>query len=177
MTNVLCCSAPSAPPRNVEVTFVNSSSIRIRWTSPAVVNKNGLIRYYIIKFTSLSDNKTVNYNASSANKEITGLGAYKTYIFRIAAFTTATGPFSDTIKLQTLQDGSLTTYIHVHVSVSVSCNLFCINSTEWVPTKCAHCNSDIYISNYEVDASRAIKTEWGDLWLHNTHQTKSNRQE
>lgn len=73
------------------------------------MNKNGLIRYYIIKFTSLSDNKTVNYNTNSANKEIIGLAAYKTYIFRVAAFTIAPGPFSAKIKLQTLQEGSLIT--------------------------------------------------------------------
>ncbi len=84
---------------------VESTSIKLTWISPSDKHTNGKIRLYIINLVHLFDNSAVNYSTNATEIGISGLTPYHLYNLRVAAFTTALGPFSNVTELETSQDG------------------------------------------------------------------------
>ena len=82
--------------------------ITISWQPPPFMHQNGIVRKYILAVTEIetSTNFTVvSYNTSI---NIYSLHPFYNYELTVAAFTIAVGPQSQTISVQTAQDGKLT---------------------------------------------------------------------
>ncbi len=46
----LLISAPSAPPETIEAVLLNNSAVYLKFTPPPLIDRNGIIRYYQVKF-------------------------------------------------------------------------------------------------------------------------------
>ena len=98
-------TAPSSPPRALNITMITSSSFHLLWTEPLATDQNGLIRQYtvqVIRVDSVDSIEAFTYDIDS-------LVPYTNYEWRVAGQTvTGTGPFSSIVIQQTLQDSIYT---------------------------------------------------------------------
>lgn len=88
---------PDAPPEDIQVETLNTSSIQVNWNLPAVEKRNGIIIGY--KIAIKENDKQVwnsNVDAEPRRKIISGLLAGHKYSFRLTARTAnGSGPASD----------------------------------------------------------------------------------
>ena len=97
--------APSEPPQNINGTFINSTSIQVSWTPPPISSHNGIIRHYIIRYSEVNDDSSVQtMNTSDRSIEIGGLGKFTEYEVNVSAVTVREGPFNS-IVVRTDSDG------------------------------------------------------------------------
>ena len=86
-------SVPSAAPRNVVITSVNATFIRISWSPPEAEKQNGLIiSYEVVTFCETSGSKIKKLSSSLIPSSVTSwsnnkLGSHVGYIFYIKAGT------------------------------------------------------------------------------------------
>ena len=106
------CAAPTGSPQNVRNTTVTSSAISVQWDEVPCIKQNSDITGYTVQYrqTSSSGSETVE---GRGNYTITGLTPFSSYSIRIAAVNSDgdSGPLSDSITVETLQDGKLYTSI------------------------------------------------------------------
>ena len=100
--------APTAPPQNVSVQIVNSTSLTVSWDPPPLEDTNGFIRQYILVST---ENETLTITQlqplpTTTQVDLNSLHPYYTYTFRVAAETVDLGPFSNDITVQLPEDGN-----------------------------------------------------------------------
>ena len=103
-------TVPSSPPQSVTVTSTNPASLQISWQAPPVVNQNGPLTGYVIRYTrsGFTINEIV---ASGLTYIISGLVPFVNYSVRVAAMTiNGTGPFSADIMQVSGESGKL---IHI----------------------------------------------------------------
>ncbi|XP_078584040.1 phosphatidylinositol phosphatase PTPRQ-like isoform X2 [Branchiostoma floridae x Branchiostoma japonicum] len=92
---------PSAP-RNLAVREINPRSITLKWDSPA--EPNGIILGYTIMYTMEGASDAQEVSTSNTTVQITGLRAYTTYSFQVAARTVEgqgakSGPLEETTSV------------------------------------------------------------------------------
>lgn len=68
---------------------------------------NGIIRYYLITFSSVVETLTRNISSIQQSIGISGLRPYTQYICTVQAETVRLGPPNDVIQVNTPQDGEL----------------------------------------------------------------------
>ena len=97
---------PSAPPSNVTVLVISSSSLLITWSDVPMEQKNGKIIGYKIDLFSKNENEYVEIkNGSQFSFQKENLKKYYNYSIRIAAETSVGhGNYSAWIQKRTLQD-------------------------------------------------------------------------
>ena len=98
-------TAPSAAPGNLQVTLISSYSVHLQWSPPPLEHRNGIIRRYDIVLSQLNLESRVQQSTSTESITIRGLKAYTTYKCKVAAYTTALGPFSSEVQNRTHEDG------------------------------------------------------------------------
>ena len=69
---MICCIAPSAPPRNVDVQANSSTSIQVSWLPPADDDQNGIITGYQIRVNSTDTNMISLIDAKESPIVISG---------------------------------------------------------------------------------------------------------
>ena len=99
--------APVAPPAEITVVEVTSTSVRLEWTGPPPDKQNGVILQYILNVTVLGMKHNAYYTSSDVTSfTVDNLHPYTMYIAVIAAETSiGVGPFSSLITMETLEDG------------------------------------------------------------------------
>ena len=105
--HLLLCTAPSASPRNVIATAVNSTSIMVTWDDPLEADQNGIIISYIVRYINLNRSEDEQFNSSASERQLTltDLQEYEEYNISVAAATiVGVGPFSDPSSLFTFED-------------------------------------------------------------------------
>ena len=98
-------SVPSAPPRNLSVISVNSTTMMLSWDPPPFDQINGYIRHYVITVTELET--ILEFQEEPTNTQVTlqSLHPYYTYTCRVAAVTTGPGPYTGNVTIQLPEDG------------------------------------------------------------------------
>lgn len=91
---------PSVPPRNITVTRINSTAIRVTWMKLSLEDARGIIVGYFISYQTVDSrtvsNTTTSYNVSSV--VISGLRVGEKYGVTVACETEAgAGPASDIV--------------------------------------------------------------------------------
>ena len=76
---------PSGPPLNVKAITMSSTSILVKWTPPNELDQNGVITRYIVKYSSLGHEASINTTDNNTQTLVTGLEKYTTYYFTVQA--------------------------------------------------------------------------------------------
>ena len=100
-------SAPSSAPANVTLIYVTSTSFTLTWEPPLLEDQNGELVEYSFLLTSLTDDIEQELTTSDRELLVDELVPYTRYKIQIAAGTAeGTGPFTDSLIVQTEQDGT-----------------------------------------------------------------------
>ena len=91
-------SAPTAPPSNVNVTDVTSSTITVQWGMVPCIDQNGPITGYSVRYGVMGSGSTRNKTVSGASETetiISDLTSSTTYVVQVAAVNgNGTGVYS-----------------------------------------------------------------------------------
>ena len=92
-------TVPSSAPTNIIVMSAHPASLNISWEPPPEINQNGPITDYVIRYSRVGSNVTVNeIVASRSIYTITELLPFVNYSVEITAINVnGTGPFSDPV--------------------------------------------------------------------------------
>ena len=97
--------APSDAPLNPSVLIVDSKTINILWYPPAFEHQNGVIVHYIVSIFEASTNNVSEYISYTTTLHLTSLHPHYQYNIKIAAVTTAQGPFTEETIIVMPEDG------------------------------------------------------------------------
>ena len=98
--------APSAPPQNVSLDSITSSSISLSWEPPLDDQRNGIIVQYTIRIVLVDEGSYIFVNSTIPSVTVTSLRPYTTYDCFVAAETSAgRGPFSTSLIIVTEEAG------------------------------------------------------------------------
>ena len=98
--------APSGPPLNVAVFAESSTSLLVKWNPPTELERNGVITYYIIRYTSLGEESSINTTDNTTQKLIPHLRKFTEYYVTVQAVNDigAGPPSVNDTKNTTLED-------------------------------------------------------------------------
>ena len=99
-------SAPSNAPENLRADIVTSTSITLAWTAPPEETRNGVIRHYLVNITEENTSEAFPSFFSSTNSLVVpSLHPYYIYRCHVSAYTVDYGPFTDVLRVTTMEDG------------------------------------------------------------------------
>lgn len=99
-------SAPSSAPENLRAVTVTSSSITLTWNAPPEPTRNGVIRHYLVNITEEDTGIGLYPFFTSTNSFVVpSLHPYYTYWCLVSAYTVDYGPFTDVLRVTTMEDG------------------------------------------------------------------------
>ena len=90
---------PTTPPINIEVHPSNTTSVFLFWRPPLAEHQNGIIREYDTEIFELNTTTKFMYTTQDPFLLINNLDPDKVYMCRIAAITTAKGPYSELVTI------------------------------------------------------------------------------
>ena len=77
------------------------------WEPPLLSGQNGIIQHYIINVTEQATMRQFSVGSITNYFTLVDLHPYYVYVISVSAVTVEQGPFSNTISVQTLEDGML----------------------------------------------------------------------
>ena len=104
--NVLC-TAPSAPPRNLSVISMSSTTITLSWDPPLSDQTNGYILHYVVVVTEHETASEFQEQSNYTQVTLQFLHPFYTYTCHVAAVTTGPGPYTGNITIQLPEDGKI----------------------------------------------------------------------
>ena len=106
-------TAPSAPPSNLSVISMNSTTITLSWNPPTSNQTNGYIRHYVVAVTEHDTTLAFQEQSNYTQVTLQSLHPYYIYTCRVAAVTTGPGPYTGNITIQLPEDGKTTDFLIV----------------------------------------------------------------
>ena len=101
---------PSDAPLNPSVLILDSETVNVSWYPPAFEHQNGVIDHYVVSVTETSTNNVSEYISYSTTLHLLSLHPHYLYNIKIAAATTAQGPFTEKIVILMPEDGKRNTF-------------------------------------------------------------------
>ena len=98
--------APSAPPQSLSVIAVSSMVVILTWSSPPLIDINGIILNYFIRIRERETSQVWIFQTTNSHINITSLHPYYNYECEVAAHTIATGPYTNPVTVQTMEAGN-----------------------------------------------------------------------
>lgn len=114
---------PSSPPEEVRGSAQSSTSINIQWDPPLPEHQNGEIDSYIVLCTGTGGTMS-RHTTSNTQITIDDLHPYYTYSCNVSAVTVAMGPFTHTIDVKTLEDGTFSLSLYFSLSQFITHVMF-----------------------------------------------------
>lgn len=105
-------SAPSAPPQEVHLLSLSSTSIRVSWVAPPRGSRHGEIVSYSLAYRALTGEDTERHQVSGISADVTGyvledLEKWMQYLVWVRAHTdVGPGPESPAARIRTKEDGT-----------------------------------------------------------------------
>jgi len=98
---------PSGPPLNVRAITMSSTSIFVKWSPPNELDRNGVITHYIVKYSSLGTESSINTTDNATQILVKSLTKYTNYSFTVWAVNKiGVGPPSvEDVRNTTSEDG------------------------------------------------------------------------
>ena len=95
---------PDAPPQNLTINVLSSTSVQLSWEPPIQTTHNGILRTYHILV--VNNNSDILVDSSVTTHNISNLTPFTRYSFQIRAENNAgVGPYSEAVNATTLEDG------------------------------------------------------------------------
>lgn len=111
-THSIALPAPSAPPQDVQVLSLSSTSIKVSWVPPPAASRHGAIVRYTVSYQAVSGEDTERHEVTDIGADATsvvldGLGKWTEYVVRVRAHTdVGPGPESAPVRIRTNEDGT-----------------------------------------------------------------------
>ena len=100
------CPAPSTAPSDFNVEAPTSTSLQLSWSPPTVDNQNGIVRSYVVTVTRVDAvGDVMVYTTTVTSLSVGAVVPFTSYKCAVAAVTISQGPFSNSVTVQTPQDG------------------------------------------------------------------------
>lgn len=103
----LFCIAPSGAPQRLTSDVRSSRVVNISWQPPIEEQQNGDIRQYRITLRENPTGREWNMITVSTSHLLDFLHPYYNYTVRVAAYTVAVGPYSESLQFTTHEDGKI----------------------------------------------------------------------
>ncbi|XP_060723158.1 receptor-type tyrosine-protein phosphatase F isoform X2 [Tachysurus vachellii] len=103
-------STPSAPPQDVQVLSLSSTSIKVSWVPPPAASRHGAIVRYTVSYRAVNGEDTERHEVTDIGADATsvvleGLGKWTEYVVRVRAHTdVGPGPESTPVRIRTNED-------------------------------------------------------------------------
>ena len=78
----------------------------LTWTLPPLIDINGIIRNYVIRIRERETSQVWIFQTTNSRINITSLHPYYNYECEVAAHTIATGPYTNSVRVQTMEAGN-----------------------------------------------------------------------
>lgn len=107
-------TAPSAPPQEVHLVSLSSTSLKVSWVPPPAASRHGAIVRYTVSYQALAGEDTERHEIKDIGADATswvleGLEKWTEYQVWVRAHTdVGPGPESAPVKMKTKEDGRLT---------------------------------------------------------------------
>lgn len=107
-------TAPSAPPQEVHLVSLSSTSLKVSWLAPPADSRHGAIVQYTVSYQALAGEDTErhavpNIGADATSYVLEGLEKWTEYQVWVRAHTdVGPGPESDPVTMRTKEDGRCT---------------------------------------------------------------------
>ena len=107
-------AAPSAPPQEVHLVSLSSTSLKVSWVAPPAASRHGAIVRYTVSYQALTGEDTERHDMAGIGAEATsyvlnGLEKWTEYQVWVRAHTdVGPGPESAPVRMRTKEDGRLT---------------------------------------------------------------------
>lgn len=107
-------TAPSAPPQEVHLVSLSSTSLKVSWVAPPADSRHGAIVRYTVSYQALAGEDTERHEKTDIGADATscvleGLEKWTEYQVRVRAHTdVGPGPESTPVMMKTKEDGRLT---------------------------------------------------------------------
>lgn len=107
-------AAPSAPPQEVHLVSLSSTSLKVSWVAPPAASRHGAIVRYTVSYQALAGEDTERHEVTGIGADATsyvleGLEKWTEYQVWVRAHTdVGPGPESSPVKMRTKEDGRLT---------------------------------------------------------------------
>ena len=122
-------TVPTAAPEDVSVEAPSSTTLSIEWMPPPQDDQNGIIRSYVVRVLEVVTSTTMTYNTTEESLTVGFLHPHYQYEVSVAAVTVGQGPFSDSVTIQTPQDGEQCCFYCTSSKLSVF--FFNFTSSKW----------------------------------------------
>ena len=99
-------TVPSGAPTRLRSILINSTTVLLSWHAPYAEYTNGILQeYYHILIIDNITGDQIHYNTEDTHLLVDSLQPNHQYTFRVAAYTSGRGPFSQpiTVTLRSLQ--------------------------------------------------------------------------
>lgn len=106
-------AAPSAPPQEVHLVSLSSTSLKVSWVAPPAASRHGAIVRYTVSYQALAGEDTERHEVMGVGADATsyvleGLEKWTEYQVWVRAHTdVGPGPESSPVKMRTREDGRL----------------------------------------------------------------------
>ena len=107
MSLLLNTTAPSAPPQNITIVNVQSTFIILTWSPPPEETHNGEIIHYAVTLIEIQTNQSTTTTSTNTAAFLGNLHPFYDYDITVAAITIGAGPPSNSVIVQTLEDGEI----------------------------------------------------------------------
>ena len=102
-----CCLslAPTGSPRDVQVSTQDPTTVSVSWGFIQPSLRNGVVREYRVRVTHADSGEQRILNETASPLTVSSLHPFYNYVFEVAGFTVALGPFSSPVNVRTPPDG------------------------------------------------------------------------
>ncbi len=104
-------AAPSAPPQDVHLLSLSSTSIKVSWVAPPAASRHGAIVRYTVSYQAVNSEDTERHEVPDIGADVTsyvleGLEKWTEYQVWVRAHTdVGSGPESTAVRVRTNEDG------------------------------------------------------------------------
>lgn len=150
-------TAPSAPPQDVQLVSLSSTSLKVSWVAPPAASRHGAIVRYTVSYQALAGEDTDKHEVTGIGADATshvleGLEKWTEYQVWVRAHTdVGPGPESAPVRIRTKEDGrytSLEAECSQTVFLSVACgSLWRLSFTLF---RCYTTFSFVLLMNFEI---------------------------
>ena len=97
---------------------MNSTTIQLHWEPPPLVDRNEMIRSYIVNISVAETGSSFQLTSETTTLNVSNLHPFYTYTLTVAAVTIGPGPYGLVLTVQMPEDGTDSSLISLFASAN-----------------------------------------------------------